>query len=303
MERQSSHTAGVIFAIISSAVFGLIPLFSVPLMAAGVQVTSVVFYRFLISSLAMGCVMAIRRTNLRLTGRELRTLLFLSVFYAITALFLTWSYKFIPTGVATTIHFLYPVMVTIIMYVVFKEKTSPATLFAIGLALFGVALLSISGSGRYRLDWRGVVIVLVTVVSYATYLASIQKSAVKDMDGLKITFYLVTICTILFGVNCLVVEGGFSPIPDASSWVNLLLLSLMPTLISNLTLIQAVKRLGSTVTAAFGCLEPLTAVLMGILVFHERCSATQLAGMAIVIAAVTVVVLQPFTNKTNKERP
>lgn len=291
--NRGTYTSGTVFAIISSAVFGLIPLFSVPLMNAGVRVTSVVFYRFLISAIAMSIVMAVRRTNLRLTGKEFLTLVFLSVFYAITALFLTWSYQYIPTGIATTIHFLYPVMVAIIMYVVFKEKTSKTTLLAILMALGGVALLSLSGSGANSLQWQGIAIVLVTVFAYATYLAAIHKSAVKEMDGLKITFYLVTICTVIFAINCWAVEGGFSPIPDGRSWLNLLLLSLLPTLVSNLTLIQAIKRIGSTVTAAFGCLEPLTAVLIGIFVMHERCTVGQIIGMVVVIAAVTIVILKP----------
>lgn len=261
-------------------------------MAAGVRVSSVVFYRFLISAIAMSVVMAVRRTSLRLTGKEFVTLVFLSVFYAITALFLTWSYQFIPTGIATTIHFLYPVMVTIIMYLVFKEKASKTTMIAILMALVGVALLSLSGNNEQPLQWQGIVIVLVTVFAYAIYLASIHKSAVKEMDGLKITFYMVFICTVIFAFNCWIMEGGFSPIPDGKSWVNLLLLSLLPTLVSNLTLIQAIKRIGSTITAAFGCLEPLTAVLIGIFVMHEQCTISQLIGIVVVIAAVTIVILK-----------
>ena len=115
---------GLIYGVISSATFGLIPLFALPAIRNGIGVDSVMFYRFGISALVLGLWLVIRRYDLRISGRELFTLAGLGIFYAMTALLLTTSYLYIPSGIATTIHFLYPVVVTTVMILFFKDKVS-----------------------------------------------------------------------------------------------------------------------------------------------------------------------------------
>ena len=113
---------GVLLAMISSSTFGLIPLFALPAMQEGVGLDSVLFYRFAISAVFVGAYLLLRRVDLRITLKEFGTMFLLGGAYAATSLFLTASYLYIPSGVATTIHFLYPVLVTTIMIVFFKDK-------------------------------------------------------------------------------------------------------------------------------------------------------------------------------------
>ena len=138
---------GLIYGVISSATFGLIPLFALPAIRNGIGVDSVMFYRFGISALVLGLWLVIRRYDLRISGRELFTLAGLGIFYAMTALLLTTSYLYIPSGIATTIHFLYPVLVTAIMIAFFIDKISLSVIIATVLAILGVYLLS-SGEGE-----------------------------------------------------------------------------------------------------------------------------------------------------------
>ena len=105
----------VLLAMISSSTFGLIPLFALPAMQEGVGLDSVLFYRFAISAVVVGAYLLLRRVDLRITLKEFGTMVLLGGAYASTSLFLTASYLYIPSGVATTIHFLYPVLVTAIM--------------------------------------------------------------------------------------------------------------------------------------------------------------------------------------------
>ncbi|MBR2932546.1 MAG: DMT family transporter [Rikenellaceae bacterium] len=282
---------GTIWALVSSSTFGLIPLFSLPVLTSGVGLDSLCFYRFAFATAAMGAYMLLSGRSLRISWRELATVALLSVFYGSTSMFLTSSYEFIPSGIATTIHFLYPVLVTTIMIVGFGERASWCVFTAAAMAIGGVYLLSGSSEG-VTIQLRGIVSVLITVVTYATYIVGVNRSAVKDMEGRKMTFYVLLCTAILFYMNLVVRHGGaIDPIPDIGAWVRLLLLALVPTLLSDLALIYAIQMVGSTTTAILGCMEPLTAVVVGIVCFGERFGALQAAGIVVVLAAVVLVIM------------
>lgn len=285
-----NRVKGLLYGVISSSTFGLIPLFVLPVIQRGIGVDSVMFYRFGISALALGVWLLLRRHDLRVDMREMATLTGLGVFYSLTALLLTTSYLYIPSGIATTIHFLYPVVVTLVMILFFKERVSFPLFAAIVMAISGVYLLSNSG-GEGAVSLKGLVLVLVTVVTYALYIVGVNKSVVRDMDGLKLTFYVLFVGAVVFGLNLLVKGEALGMIPDAGTGVYLFLLALIPTLVSDFTLILSVQHIGSTTTAVLGCMEPMTAVAVGVLVFQEQLGGWQFAGMFIILLAVSLVVL------------
>ena len=281
---------GILLAMVSSSTFGLIPLFALPAMKEGVGLDSVLFYRFAISAVVVGAYLLLRRVDLRVSFKEFGTMFLLGGAYASTSLFLTASYLYIPSGVATTIHFLYPVLVTAIMIAFFKDKISFSVIVATAMAILGVYLLSSSG-GQGAISLKGLLMVLSTVVTYAIYIVGVNKSCVRYMDGLKMTFYMLFSCTIIFLVNILVKGQGVDMLPNMNATVHVVLLSLIPTLVSDLTLILAIQHVGSTTAAILGCMEPLTAVSMGVLFLGERFGLGQILGVMIVLVAVFIVIL------------
>lgn len=281
---------GVLFAIISSATFGLIPIFAIPAINKGVELNSLLFYRFLFSAIAVALILLIRKTDLRISLKEFATTFGLGFFYAATALLLTEAYFYIPSGMATTIHFLYPVCVTLIIIFFFKDRASVPFLLATVMAITGVYLLSNSGEGG-SLNLTGLILSLITVGMYALYIVGVNKSCIRTMDGLKMTFYVLFSCSIIFLINALVRSGGISSIPSISAATDVVLLALIPTLVSDFTLILAVQRVGSTTTAILGCMEPMTAVTMGFLFLGEAFGINQLIGIAVILSAVTTVVI------------
>lgn len=281
---------GILYGILSSSTFGLIPLFALPAIAAGVGIDSVMLYRFGISALVVGSYLLLRGHDLKISLREMITLFGLGLLYASTALFLTQSYLYIPSGIATTIHFLYPVVVTVVMILFFKDRVSFPVILATGLAVGGVCMLS-NGEGEGSVSFKGLLYVLLTVVTYALYIVGVNKSEVSRMDGLKMTFYILFACAVIFGIN-LLVKGQRLDLPSSGEvWIYLILLALIPTLVSDLTLILAVQNIGSTTTAVLGCMEPLTAVGMGVLFLGEHFGFMQLLGMLVVVVAVTIIIL------------
>lgn len=296
---MNNNIKGFAYGIITSATFGLIPLFTLPLMAKGMQFDSILFYRFLFAALALTGIMIGRKESLRIERREIPILLLLGFFYTISAMFLFWGYNFMSAGIATTLHFTYPIFVTLIMLFFFKEKTSWITLLAIALAICGVARLSIN-EGEVQLSSFGVIIVLLSAVGYALYITTVNKSRVKSMTGRKLTFYVFVVSTILFSIKAST-NQGIQPIPDTASFIYLVLLAIVPTVISNMTLILAVHSIGGTLTAVLGAMEPVTAVCVGVLIFGEPFTSSLALGIFLIIIAVTMIILTKTIQKAMGE--
>ncbi len=280
---------GLSAGIITSLSFGLIPLFSLPLMREGLGFNSILFYRFLLAAGALAVMMGLHREGFRIAWRDVPIILLLGAFYTASALFLFWGYQFMGAGLATTFHFTYPIFVTLFLLSFFGERASWGTWLAILLAVCGVALLSLRGDEQ-SLNPVGLVIVLLSAVGYASYITAVNKSRVYGMNGRKLAFYVFIVTTICFAVSAQL-DGGIQPVRNAMSWANLLLLAIVPTVISNVTLVVAVQNIGGTLTSILGALEPLTAVAIGALFFGESFTRQDGLGIALILVAVSVVIL------------
>ena len=265
--RNISNIKGVLYAVVSSATFGLIPLFSIPLLHAGMASPTILFYRMLLSAAIMAAVALLLKRNFRISRRDFGVLAGLSLMYAATSLGLLRSYDYIPSGVATTVNFLYPLVVTIVMTLFFRERSSVWIVIAVFISLVGVALLAWGDAGNND-PGRGLIYAGTTVFTYAVYIIGVMKSRAGRLDPLIVAFYVLTFSAAVFLVYALS-TSGIAVVHTWHIWRNLLLLALLPTVLSNLTLVLAIKHIGSTMTSILGSMEPLTAVLVGVVHFGE----------------------------------
>ena len=297
--RNISNIKGVLYAVVSSATFGLIPLFSIPLLHAGMASPTILFYRMLLSAAIMAAVALLLKRNFRISRRDFGVLAGLSLMYAATSLGLLRSYDYIPSGVATTVNFLYPLVVTIVMTLFFRERSSVWIVIAVFISLVGVALLAWGDAGNND-PGRGLIYAGTTVFTYAVYIIGVMKSRAGRLDPLIVAFYVLTFSAAVFLVYALS-TSGIAVVHTWHIWRNLLLLALLPTVLSNLTLVLAIKHIGSTMTSILGSMEPLTAVLVGVVHFGEGFDLDSAAGLILVVTAVIIVILQ--TNHTPQTPP
>lgn len=294
---------GVIFALISSGTFGLVPLFSLPLMlpelrpeqAAAIGVPTILFYRFLFSSVTMGAVCAYKKVNLRIGWKPLLTIFGLALLYAATAKYLVDSYEYLDSGLATTVHFLYPIFVSLLMIFVFKEKASALTFIAAILSVLGVAFMCWHGEVSHGLI-TGLLLSGLTILTYGMYIVGLNKTSAATMNVETVTFYVLGFGCLIFLVYSLATTG-IEPIPYASDWLNLILLGFFATFISDLCLVLAVKYAGSTITAILGSMEPVVAVLIGAFFFYEHFGLASAIGLLLVLLGVTLVIVADQRNK------
>ena len=267
---------GFFLGLFSSATFGLIPLFTLPLIHDGVSPASVLFYRFLIASLTLGGVLVLRRERFHASAIDLCKLAGMSFMYTAAALLLFYGLNYMPSGVATTIQFLYPVMVMLLMIAFFHEQFSMITACSIVLAVAGVALLSIGGDSSRPVTLLGVGMMLLSGFCNALYITGIHVAGIRNMNGLVMTFYVLFFGAAFAFANA-VGTGTFQPL---SSWWEFMM-----------AVVLAVQRIGSTLTSVLGVMEPLTAVFVGILVFKEPFTPALVGGVILISSSVTLVML------------
>ena len=147
------------------------------------------------------------------------------------------------------------------------------------------------------LDVLGVGIVLLSAIGYASYIVVVNKSRLKGMDSRKLAFYVFIFTTLMFGGK-LWIGGGLQPVPDTWAWGNLILLAVLPTVISNITLLLAVRHIGGTLTSILGAMEPVTAVCIGAFVFGERFTAQEGVGIVLILIAVSMIILTGTIRRT-----
>lgn len=284
----NNKTKGFILGAIAAASYGMNPLFTLPLYSAGMSVDTVLFYRYSLAVIVLGIMMKFQKQSFAIKRVDVLPLCIMGLLFAFSSLFLFMCYNYMDAGIASTILFVYPVLVAIIMAVVFKEKVSPITMFSIALAFVGISMLCKSPGGQ-TLSLVGITFVFLSSLSYAIYIVGVNRSSLKDMPIAKLTFYV-----LLFGLSVYVVRLQFCTelqvIPTPMLWINAVSLAVFPTVISLVTMTKAIHYIGSTPTAILGALEPVTALFFGVLVFGEQLTPRIILGILMVITAVTLII-------------
>ena len=286
---MNDKVKGYLLGVIASASYGMNPLFALPLYKSGMTPDAVLFFRYLLAIPILAIMIISRGRNFKVNKAETGVLAFMGILIAVSSLSLFSSYNYMSVGIASTLLFVYPIMVALIMTVIFKEKLNLITSLSMLLALMGIGLLYQNTEGA-TLSLFGTFLAFLSALTYALYIIGVnQFKSLKNMATLKVTFYV-----LLFGFFFFFVRLDFGravTCPDHwYLWANIIGLALFPTAISFLCTTSAIQYIGSTPTAILGALEPVTAVIIGVCVFGETLSIREIFGLVMIIVAVTLVI-------------
>lgn len=285
---MNAKAKGYILGSIAAATYGMNPLFALPLYKTGMDPDSVLFFRYLFAIPLLGIMIKARGRTFKIQRKETFPLIIMGLLVALSSLTLFQSYNYMAAGIASTLLFVYPIMVALIMAFAFKEKLALQTIVCMLLALGGIGLLYKSEDGN-TLSLIGTLLVFASALSYAIYIVGINQTTLKNVATLKVTFYVLLFGLSLFAARLL--YSGVLNTPDQwYLWGNLLALAVFPTAISFLCTTSAIQYIGSTPTAILGALEPVTAIIFGITVFGESLTVKESIGLVMIIVAVTLVI-------------
>lgn len=291
---------GYLLGLLAAITYGMNPLFALPLLNAGIPAFSVLFYRYLLAIPVLAVIMLVKDVSFRTDFKNLFTLAILGILLGISSLTLFQSYGFMNAGIASTMLFVYPLMVAVLMILFFKERFSWITFGALALSLSGIWLL-FKGNGETSLSLTGTVLVMISALSYAIYIIGVKHTDVKTMPPLTMTFYVLLFGMLVFLCN-MAVTGSHDMPRGWFQWGDALCLALLPTALSFLCTTESIIRIGSTPTAILGAMEPVTAVIIGILVFNETLSIRDISGILLIIISVLVVILSGTSAKAHAHK-
>lgn len=287
---------GYILAAVAAATYGTNPAFALPLYADGMNPTSVLLFRYLLGVPILAAMMAWRRRSLKIGRHEVLPLAMLGIMMAISSLTLFEAYNYMNSGIASTLLFIYPVLVAVLMAFFFHERfrvTTGLCLIVMGCGLF----LLLRSEDGFTLSVAGCLLVFLSSLTYALYIVMTNVSkTVQGIPTLKLLFW-----QLLFGSSVFVFMltlGSPLTVPSHSAgWVNIVALSALPTVVSLSCTTVAIHTIGPTPTAIFGALEPVTAVVLGVILLDQSLTVRELwGGLLIIVATTMVVVADPIDN-------
>ena len=290
LANNKNHLIGIVCAVLSAVCYGTNPFGALPLYQEGVNTSTVLAHRFGLAVILLAVVMLAKRENFKVARQEFKVLFSLGILFAASSITYYQSFHFMDAGIASTILFVYPVMVAVIMAVFFKERVTVVAVIAIVMSLVGILLLYKGGPGA-TISVVGIILCVLSSLAYAVYIVVVNQSSIR-MSSFKVTFYAMLVCEIT-----LVLYSFTSPelylqfLPSPRAWFFACWLSVVPTILSLVFMTIAVHSVGATPTAILGALEPLTAVTIGVLVFGETLTPRLVVGILFILFAVMMVVL------------
>lgn len=292
-KRRRITLNGIFYASISSASFGFSPLFSLWLIASGLNNFDILSYRWTIAALVLVIYATIKKKSLKLNSfGEVWRIVLLSFLRSVTSITLLIGYENIASGIASTINFMYPVIVALCMMLFFGEQKSFLKIAAIACSILGVYLMAsgdglITPGGDTRL---GLISSLISALSFAAYYIVMKRTRADKIEVVKFTTWIMLLSGVYFIICGLLFNGSISIVTDAELWIYILGLALWSTMISSFTGVKAVRRIGPTLTSILGALQPLTAVVLGIIFLNEHLSIKTVFGISLILLAVMVIV-------------
>ena len=284
--------AGTFYGAAAAACYGMNPLFALPLYHRGMGVNSVLFYRYVFALVLLFVWLKFfKKVSLKITKSELLPLFFMGITFSFSSLMLFQSYNYMDAGVASTILFIYPVLVAILMTVFFKEKLKIATVSSILLTTLGIFLLY-HGKNSEKLSTAGVLLVFLSALSYALYIIGVREiKALRKINSSKLIFYVTLFGLIIYIYNLHFLRD-LEILKTPFMWLDAVALALFPTIISLIAMTHSIKLIGPTPAAVLGALEPVSAVFFGVCVFQEQLTLRIIAGILTILAAVTIIILK-----------
>ena len=288
---SKNSIVGYSAGIITGITYGLNPLFGIPLMNDGASIDSILFFRYGFSVVLLAAFLILSRQSFKVTPKQLGILLILGLLYTSSSICLFESYKYIASGLATTLIFLYPVFVALIMVVLRVYPTWQVWL-AILATFVGVLILAQSDDTQ-TIDPIGVLLALGSGLSYAIFIVIVNSSRIiRPISSTMLTFYSLSVGMVIFYINTLLSPNDLTTgINGSSAWLCLVGLAILPTIISTATLALSTRKIGATKASVLGVFEPITAIMVGTIAFNAPITTNIIVGISIAIAAIIFMIM------------
>lgn len=280
---------GILFTILSAVIFGFTPALASITYGLGNNSLSMTFYRNFFAIPFLFLMLKYKKIPLKINMKEVKDIFILSLIgVVLTTALLYSSYLYIGIGVATTLHFLYPMFVALACMFIFKEKLGKGTIISLVLSLVGVSFfMDFKSSG----NMIGAIMALVSGITYGFYILWIDKRNLIKMNLYKLSFYLVTFSALEMLIGN--IFGGYIKLNlPIKAYILILLCSVLASVVGIVLFQIGISIIGPTSAAIFSLFEPITSVVTGIILFNENLNLAKLLGCIIIFISITYLAIK-----------
>lgn len=265
----------------SMAIFGTLAPF-----VRNISVSSgeLAFYRAILAATLIGFFLLLTKQSLPLKslGKELILLLFSGMAMGINWILLFEAYKYTTVAISTLSYYFAPVIVTAVCPFLFKEKLTKKQIVCFVMSTLGLSLIiGITDLGRGGNDIVGIAFGLGAAVFYATVI--LLNKFIKGVAGIQRTFLQFLSAIAILFPYVLFTGGSSLSTMNSQGWVCLLVVGLVHTGITYCLYFTALKDLPGQEAAILSYIDPLVAVVIGILLLGEPLSWQQLVGGVLIL--------------------
>ena len=284
-----ANLKGYLLAAGAAAAYGTNPAFAIPLYDQGMNPNTVLLFRYMMGIPLLALVMALRKMSFKVNREEAGLTAILGILMALSSLALFESYKYMNSGIASTLLFVYPIMVAVMMIFFFHEKFK----FTVALCLLlmcGGLMLLMKPQGGQSLSAFGCLLVMMSALTYALYIIFVNVSkTVKAIPTTRLLFYVLCWGCVVY--LAMIPMGQEMTLPTVGSgWLNLIALAIIPTVLSLACTTRAIQLIGSTPTAILGALEPVSAIILSVTVLGQSITVRDILGGLLIVLATTIVI-------------
>lgn len=285
---------GILFTMISAMIFGFTPILADMTYNLGNNSMSMTFYRNLFAVPFLLFILKYKKIPLKINKNEFKDILIISIFgVALTTVLLYSSYSYIGVGVATTLHFTFPIFVALACRFIFKEKLCKNKIIALITSFIGILFFMEKGSSSNIL---GILMALISGVTYAFYIVYLEKKKLININSYKLLFYIALFVSITMFLGNLfypyiVVELPFK------AYLLMFIVSILASVFGVLLLKIGISIIGSTSAAIFSLFEPITSLIFGVLLLNENLNLMKIIGSLIIFISITYLAIN--SNKSH----
>lgn len=253
----------------------------------GLNSYNLLFLRFLFAAIFLAYYIWNKKINAKLRLKEIIYIFTIGLLgYTSTAITLFSSYNYIPIGLSGMILHLYPVMVTLLSLIIYKEKVNINIILSLVLSIIGIYFLL--GEKNYSIGIKGIQLAFAAAVFYSLYVIGASNKILKSINSYVLTFYISIIAAISMFTLC-VYKSQLNFSLNFNSLVSVLLLSFISTIIALTAFMEGVKIIGPTQSAILGNLEPIVGMILGIVMLGESFDFYIIIGsLFVILSAITI---------------
>lgn len=284
---MKSSFKGITMTAGAGIIFGAFPIFTNLFVRFGGDVDTFNLYGFALTVVLLAAYIALSKRSFAVPKKAVLWIILAGVANVVTRILLTYSYQYLDVGIATTLHFLYPLFAALAGAVFFREKMPLYKWVAFVVASASVSLFT-SGSQTGG-QFIGIVLAVTSAVCFALYMLITEKADLTEIDPVVFVFYVSLVS--MFGCGFMGIGGGLLVAVPMKALIVLIMCAIVNNVVAFALQQQGVKHLGAAMTALFSLFEPVFSCVFGVIFLQQVMGIKSLLGIVIILLCLVAIVM------------